>query len=249
MEGAHGDKVVYGNGNGLVLLEEVSELRRDVKALLSEVKTVAMKDSKREKEDLKREEERKECKEEMQALQTKVTQLSQCTQDYMKIRKRYIAFYERDFKGRDFKGSDAIEGGNIRAHVGDAVADAMLFDEDSTLDKTLYEELYGLEPTKVLEWNGTYDIILLRKGLTKYIESGVEDRGLFRALNLHATSVTQGIMSEEVAKVFGTFITRVNQKWLQPLNKEPNTPLYTAYYAFLNKNRQLVKKRSMAAEK
>ena len=148
--------------------------------------------------------------------------------------------YERDFKGRkDLKGSDAVQGGNFKAHGGDAVADAMVFDEDGSLDKTVYEELYGLQHTKVLEWNGTYNIILLRKGLTKYIESGVEDGGLFRALDAYATSVTQGKMSEEVTRAFGCFITRVKQNWLQPPNQEPNTPLYSAYYAFWNKHREL----------
>ena len=63
--------------------------------------------------------------------------------------------YERDFKGRKYlKGSDAIQGGNFKAYGGDAVADAMVFDEDGSLDKTVYEELYGLQHTKVLERNG-----------------------------------------------------------------------------------------------
>ena len=51
------------------------------------------------------------------------------------MRRRDIAVYQRDFKGRDdLKGSDAVKRGNMKAHEGDAVADGMIFDRDGNLD-------------------------------------------------------------------------------------------------------------------
>ena len=49
------------------------------------------------------------------------------------------------------QGSKAIREGYVRAHEGDALGDAMLFDHDRRHDKSLYRELYGLDYAQVLE--------------------------------------------------------------------------------------------------
>ena len=87
--GAHGDRLVYENCHGQGLLEEVVELRRDVRALMSIVETLTMKD-------LKREEANKESAQEVQALKGKVTQLSQSSKDLPKDQKAvYFRVRER----------------------------------------------------------------------------------------------------------------------------------------------------------
>ena len=240
--GQHGDRIVYGNNQGMMLLEELAELRRDVTALISNVRTLESKDLKRDVEKNERDIEKKETDEEVEALKSKVDQLSQYSNDYKIMRKRCVAFYLRDYNGKkDPKVLEAIKGGDHKAHAGDAVADAIAFEEDGSLDPTVYEELYGLNHMKVIEWSGTCGVVFLLQGLTNYIDSEVEDGGLFRALNLHASSVLQGKMSPEVSKVFGSFVTQVKQHWLGPPNKEPNTALYSAYYTFLSKHKELQK--------
>ena len=85
----HEVSLVYGNCHGLGLLEEVVELRRDVRALMSIVETLTMKD-------LKREEANKESAQEVQALKGKVTQLSQSSKDLPKDQKAvYFRVRER----------------------------------------------------------------------------------------------------------------------------------------------------------
>lgn len=240
--GQHGDPIVYGNSHGMMLLEELAELRRDVTVLISNVHTLKSKDSRRDTEKMERDIEKKETDEEIEALKSKVDQLSEYSNDYKIIRKRCVAFYLRDYKGKkDPKVLEAIKGGNYKAHAGDAVADAIVFEEDGSLDPTVYEELYGLAHTKVIEWSGTCGVVFLLQGLTNYIVSEVEDGGLFRALNLHASSVLQGKMSPEVSKVFGSFVTQVKRHWLEPPNKKPNTALYSSFYTFLSKHKELQK--------
>lgn len=224
---------MYGNSQGLGLLEDMNELRRDMIILKSKMDALTTRDAKREAE-------KKESSEEILALKGKVARLAKSSESYLAIRRRYIAVYQRDFKGRDdLKGSDAVKGGNVMAHEGDAVADATVFDRDGRLETGLYEELYGLPYTKVLEWNGMYNIILLCKGLTKCIDSGIEDGGLFRVLNAYATTVTQGTTSQELTRAFHSFIDRVKENWLQaPNQEEPNTPLSFAYYTFWDKHKE-----------
>ena len=49
----------------------------------------------------------------------------------------------------------ASEGSTAIAHVGDALADAFLFDQDNRSDTWLYRDLYGLEYRQVLEMHST----------------------------------------------------------------------------------------------
>ena len=230
---------MYGNSQGLRLLEDMNELRRDMTILKSQMAALTMRDAKRETE-------KKESSEEMLALKGTVTRLVNSSESYLAIRRRYIAVYQRDFKGRDdLKGSDAVNNGNLKAHVADAVADAIVFDRDINLETKLYEELYGLEYAKVLEWSGMYNIILLCKGLIKYTDSGIEDGGLFRLLNAYSIMVTQGTTSQELMGAFDSFIHRVKESWLQPPNQaEPNTPLNFAYYNFWKKHKESASRRT-----
>ena len=92
----HEVSLVYGNCHGLGLFEEVVELRRDVRALMSIVETLTMKDLKREEANKESAQEVQALKEEVQALKGKVTQLSQSSKDLPKDQKAvYFRVRER----------------------------------------------------------------------------------------------------------------------------------------------------------
>ena len=46
----------------------------------------------------------------------------QTSEDYMKIRRGFLAVYERDFKSNHTQNSTATTEGNVSAHEGDVVA-------------------------------------------------------------------------------------------------------------------------------
>ena len=52
-------------------------------------------------------------------------------------------------------------------------------------------------------------------------------------LNAHATMLAKGkILSDDLKVAFETFLAKVEENWLEPPNKDPNTPLGRAYYDF-----------------
>ena len=140
------DKVVYGNPNGYGLLEDMEEMKRNVAILLA-------KDSKKAEEIGVLTEGMGEHNKEIVALKQKVKLLTQSSEGYLCIRRRFLDVYRRDVKQiKQYSGSRAIREGNVIAHEGDAVGDAILFDRDQRTDRTIYRELYGLDPAQVLEF-------------------------------------------------------------------------------------------------
>ena len=72
--------------------------------------------------------------------------------------------------------------------------------------------------------------------LTIYTDSASDDGGLFLVLNAYATIVAQGkSLPDDLKVAFNSFLAKVEEYWLQPPNKEPNTPLGSAYYTFWKK--------------
>ena len=131
--------------------------------------------------------------------------------------------------------------GNIIAHEGDAFADAVLFDRDHRLDRSTYRELYGLDYQQVLDFRTCTDGLIKTsyQKLTRCIDSAGDDGGLFLVLNAHATMVAQGnSLPDDLKVAFDSFLAKVQEYWLQPPNKEPNTPLGSAYYTFWKKFNQ-----------
>ena len=69
--------------------------------------------------------------------------------------------------------------------------------------------------------------------LTKCVGAAKHDGELFLVLNAHANMVAQGNpLPDDLKIAFDSFLTQVEEHWLQPLSKEPNTPLGSAYYTF-----------------
>lgn len=98
----------------------------------------------------------------------------------------------------------------------------MLFDRDQRTDRSIYRELYGLDHEQVLDFHSASD-----------------DGGLFLVLNAHTTMVAQGKpLPDDLKVAFNSFLTKVEEHWLQSPTKEPNTPLGSAYYTFWKKFNQ-----------
>ena len=138
-------------------------------------------------------------------------------------------------KGQVGRLIQASEGSTAIAHGGDALADAFLFDHDHRSDTELYRELYGLDYRQVLELYSMYlrRYKILCSELTKCIDTGADDGGILLVLNAHATLLAQGkTPSEDLKEAFESFLTKVEENWLQPANKEPTSPLGRAYYEF-----------------
>ena len=173
------------------------------------------------------------------SLESRVRQLVQSSEGYLSTRRRFLDVYKRDIKAmNELKGSKAIREGCRTAHEGDALGDAVLFDRDQRTDRSIYRELYGLDYLQVLDFrtytDGSFNMLCQK--LTISIESASDDRGLFLVLNAHATMVVQGKPFPDDLKVaFNSFLAKVEEYWLQPPTKEPNTPLGSAYYTFWKK--------------
>jgi len=81
-----------------------------------------------------------------------------------------------------------------------------------------------------------YENVYLCQELIRCIDSASDDGGLFLVLNAHATMLAQGkTPSDDLQGAFDSFLTKVEEHWLQPPNKEPTTPLGSAYYTFWSK--------------
>ena len=87
---------------------------------------------------------------------------------YLSIWRRFLDVYQRDIKGReDIRSSKMTQQGNQKAHHGDALGDALVFDRDKRSDRRLYRELYGLSYEQVLTFR-MYNNDYLCQELTQY---------------------------------------------------------------------------------
>ena len=223
--GQIGNNLVYANLGGHWILEELEQIKA--------------KDEKRASQIDKQARQIDEHQKQISYLESRVRRLVQSSEGYLSIRRRFLDVYKRDIKAmEELKGSKAIREGNIIAHEGDALGDAVLFDRDQRTDRSIYRELYGLDHQQVLDFR-TYTGGLFSKScqkLTICIDSASDDGGLFLVLNAHATMVAQGNpLPDDLKVAFNSFLTKVEEYWLQPPTKEPNTPLGSAYYSFWKK--------------
>ena len=147
-----GNGFVFGNARGFSLMERMERMDRDILILKHESRTLR----------IELESERSERKSEVTSLEGRVGQLAQHAESYLQIRKRFLRTYERDVKDTyTHKGALAVQLGNARAHQGDALADATVFDQDNQFDTALYRELYGFDYTKIIELHSKYIHIVM----------------------------------------------------------------------------------------
>lgn len=207
-------------GHGI--LEELKQLRKEIKIVTSKYEGSARQIDEHQKQ--------------IVSLEGRVGRLTQSSEGYLLIRRRFLDVYKRDIKTmKELKGSGAIRRGNLIAHQGDALGDAMVYDRDHRTDASLYRELYGLDYNQVLDFrtytDGSFNTSCQK--LTIRIESASDDGALFLVLNAHATTVAQGKpLPDDLKVAFNSFLAEIEEYWLQPPAKEPNSPLGSAYYTF-----------------
>ena len=140
------NNLVYANSGGHGVLQRLEQMERKIMVLES-------KDEQKSSQIKEHQKDIDEFKKNISFLECRVRQLGQTSEGYLSIRRRFIDVYKRDVKGmEEFKGSKAIYEGNIKAHNGDALVDAVLFDRDQRTDKSIYRELYGIESQQVLDY-------------------------------------------------------------------------------------------------
>ncbi|KAI9787957.1 MAG: hypothetical protein M1816_007357 [Peltula sp. TS41687] len=199
--GSTGYRVVYGNALELELLSErealqarFGSLEGDVKKLKTRVNTLTT---------------------EVGTLTTEVEVLREASIGYRQIRNRFLDVYQRDVIGDpDARWTKPIGLGNAAAHNGDAVVDAYLYQLGERQDTTLFVEIYGLLPEKVLS--------LRRSG----------DFSSIAVLNARATVKAKGAeVPQDVEQVWRQYIMKLEDEW----GKTPTDPLSAlgrAYYRF-----------------
>ena len=169
------DKVVYANSGGHGLLAKLEEMTTAIERLNAKdeetttaIKRLTAKDEETTTaiehltaKDEQKTAQLKEHQNEVTLLKGQVGRLIQSSEGYRAIRRRFLDVYQRDIKGiKEFKGSKAIQTGNLRAHEGDALGDAVLFNHDGRSDSYLYRELYGLDFEQVLNFRMYTDDLL-----------------------------------------------------------------------------------------
>ena len=151
--GQVGDKLVYANSGGHGILEEL----RDIKNTLTiQNEKYQQKNETYQQKNEMYQQKFDEHQEKISSLEGRVRNLVLSSEDYLKIRRRFLDVYKTDVKVMEgIQGSKAIREGNMTAHEGDALGDAVLFERDHRTDNKIYRELYGLDYLQVLE-SSTY---------------------------------------------------------------------------------------------
>ncbi|KAL9102285.1 MAG: hypothetical protein Q9163_002554 [Psora crenata] len=153
------DKFVYSNRKGFVIMEELSDLRHDMKSMESKFAVL-------EKQigSMRLEGEGGWLQEEALA-----------------IRRRFIDCFKRDvLKLPEYERTNAIKVGNRVAHHGNAVSDAYLFKHDNRMDIQTYSQLYGFQYPQVLQYlneridGGIFSVINAHASLLAQCTEGKE---------------------------------------------------------------------------
>ncbi|RPA94596.1 hypothetical protein L873DRAFT_1814133 [Choiromyces venosus 120613-1] len=111
----------------------------------------------------------KDLKGEVNELRDHVSTLRLAGQEYRRVRNRFISTFKRDkLDGVTQSDIDIIREGNITAHGGDAVVDALLYEGvEGRHDTYVFKELYGMHPSDVkkITHKETLDILNLHAGV------------------------------------------------------------------------------------
>jgi len=101
----------------------------------------------------KQEKETLSLKEEIQELNSEIMTLKLAGQDYRRVRQRFISTFVRDKLGCARQSDiNIIKEVNLTVHRGDAVVDALLYNDmgvNGRQDSFAFEELYGIHPFDV----------------------------------------------------------------------------------------------------
>ena len=118
-----GENLAYGNSDGLAVLQSLRRLESAFDQFRDET-------------------------------QSEIYRLKQASKSFRAIRKRFLAKVldgERGHVDGDQKIANVINEGNMVAHHGDAIGDALVYEEGGRTDPWQYEKLYGMSWQQILE--------------------------------------------------------------------------------------------------
>lgn len=219
-----GDKFVYSNREGFRVLEQLTDLQREMR-------------TSREKNENKF----AILEKEMARLRLEV-EGRWLQEEALAIRRRFIDCFKRDvLKLPDYQRTDAIKAGNMIAHHGNAISDAYLFQHDNRMDFQTYSQLYGFQFPQVLKYCKECSHPSLKKKLTILVNDGI-DGGTFSVLNAHATLLAQSPerndISSEFEQAFRNFITTAENSYpLTPMDDD-KSQLARGYWEFWRLHKQ-----------
>ena len=185
------DKYVYGNRGGQTLMEGIEAIKRQIHQIPRLIARIEHQERR------------------VATLEGQVGLLTLNSESNLYIRQRFLDIYKRDIRGdHALQGPKAIRDRKVKAHEGDALADASLFSHNQRSDIDLYRELYGLEHKQVLEIHGIYEYLeLLCQELIKYIDSVTNHGVILTVLNAHAIVLAQGkSVSDDLEVAFKGFL-------------------------------------------
>ncbi|KAL2863568.1 uncharacterized protein BJX67DRAFT_363288 [Aspergillus lucknowensis] len=153
-------------------------------------------------------------------LELRTSHLERNNRDYTTFRNCFLSTFKRDKLGTATKKDlDLISAGNQVVHGGNCLCDAELYELGQRRDFTVYQALYGLNPTVV---------------------KSISYAPMIAALNLHASDVSSAFTktSPEYEKCFHEFITAVENsdneyRW----QEHPDSQVSQAYWKFINARR------------
>jgi hypothetical protein len=131
-----GGKLMVGNRRGLSLAGRLAVLENTVVELKTKSAeqdaTIAAQDARNA------------------SLEGQVAGLTASVDAYKSVRNRFISTYKRDVLQNDTAADRLIiAAGNVSAHGGDAVIDALLYKQGARSDYSVYKKLYGVNPGTV----------------------------------------------------------------------------------------------------
>lgn len=91
-------------------------------------------------------------KQTVRAHERQITDLKSASEGFLDIRERFVDVFRWDVLRRRAQGprtTDAVRRGNERAHHGDAIGDALLFELRGRSDLIVYTQIYGLSLPQV----------------------------------------------------------------------------------------------------
>ena len=133
------NKIVYAKTGAFRVFEKLDRMTRDIEILQAQDGTMTS--------------HIEELRQKVSYLDGRVNCLTQSSEGYLSIRRRFLDVYKRDIMMEKPISSKAIQAGNISAHEGDALGDAALFQRDERTDRATYRELYGLDYPQVLDYS------------------------------------------------------------------------------------------------
>ena len=153
------DTLVYGNSLGHKLLEDHEALKAEIAraAAHRDWMTRDLAETKRGLAETNRklagtERDLTVWKARSTALEARQGVQGRAIEGYLKIRNRFIDTFRRDILSmRNAQGRQNIEAGNMAAHDGDAITDAILFTSGDRSDTFIFPLIYGISAEQVLE--------------------------------------------------------------------------------------------------